>query len=63
LLRNHIYKEESALFDLIETTLSNEQDRQVVAELSKFDAALTSGEELLRRLRMVEDKYLRRRSA
>lgn len=63
LLRAHIYKEESALFGLIETTLSNEQDRQVVAEFSKFDEALTSGKELLRRLRMVEDKYLRRRTA
>jgi hemerythrin-like domain-containing protein len=63
LLRSHIYKEELTLFGLIATTLSNEQDRQVVAEFSKFDKELTSGKELLKKLRMLEDKYLRRRSA
>jgi hemerythrin-like domain-containing protein len=65
LLRSHIYKEESGLFGLIEMTLSDEEDSRVVAEFTKFDEALESGpgDELLKGLRTLEDKYLRRRSA
>jgi len=63
LLRSHIYKEEFALFGLIVATLSNEEDRRVVEEFSKFDDELTSRQELLKKLSMLEDKYLRRRSA
>jgi hemerythrin-like domain-containing protein len=62
LLRAHIYKEEFALFRLIEMTLSDEQDTCVVAEFSKFDEVFKggSGNELFKRLRMLEERYLRR---
>jgi len=65
LLRTHIYKEEVALFSLINMTLSDEQDNRVVAEFSRFDEQLErgSGNELLTRLGTFADKYLRRRSA
>jgi len=65
LLRSHIYKEELALFGLVEETLSDEEDRLVVAEFSKFDDELNSraGKDLLKQLRVLEDKYIRRRIA
>jgi hemerythrin-like domain-containing protein len=65
LLRAHIYKEEFGLFGFIERTLSNEEDSRVVVEFARFDEALErgSGNELLNRLQILEDKYLRRRSA
>jgi hemerythrin-like domain-containing protein len=65
LLRAHIYKEELALFGLIENTLSDQQDRCVVAEFSRFDEQLEScsGNDLLKRLHILEDKYVRRRTA
>jgi hemerythrin-like domain-containing protein len=63
LLRSHIYKEEFALFGLIERTLSNEEDRQVVEEFSRFDEELKARKELLQKLQMLEAKYVRKRSA
>jgi hemerythrin-like domain-containing protein len=65
LLRSHINKEGAALFGLIERTLSDDEDGRVVAEFGKFDEALGRGpgNELLRGLCLLEDKYLRRRSA
>ena len=63
LLRAHIYKEESELFGLIELVLSDEEDRRVVEEFGKFDEGLISGNQLLEKLQMLEDKYLHRRSA
>jgi len=65
LLRSHIYKEEFGLFRLIEMTLSEDEDSRVVAEFAKFDEALEthSGGELLKGLRILDDKYLQRRSA
>jgi hemerythrin-like domain-containing protein len=65
LLRSHIYKEESGLFGLVEMTLSDEEDRQVVAEFSKFEEELNSrvGQELLKRLCMLEDRFVRSKSA
>jgi hemerythrin-like domain-containing protein len=63
LLRSHIYKEEFGLFGWVEIVLSDEEDRRVVEEFSRFDEAFTSGNELLEKLQSLEDKYLRRRSA
>lgn len=64
LLRAHIYKEEFGLFRLIENTFSDEQDRCVVAEFSSFDEQFAScGNDLLKRLHILEDKYVRRRTA
>jgi hemerythrin-like domain-containing protein len=65
LLRAHIYKEEFALFGLVEMTLSEEQDGVVVAEFSRFDEELekTSGHELSKMLCQLEGKYLTRRIA
>ena len=65
LLRGHIYKEEFALFALIEMSLSNEQDDSVVAEFARFDERFRtgSGAGLLENLRLLESLYLRRQSA
>lgn len=65
LLRAHIYKEEFALFCLIEMSLSADQDASIVAEFASFDERFESGKgaDLLDVLRLLESKYLRRRSA
>lgn len=65
LLRAHIYKEEVSLFGLIEISLSDDQDRSVVAEFARFDECFERGKgaDLLDVLRLLESKYLRRRSA
>jgi hemerythrin-like domain-containing protein len=65
LLRSHIYKEEIALFGLIEITLSNQQDNEVIAEFSRFDEELEHrhGAELSKALLALENRYLSRRSA
>lgn len=62
LLRNHIYKEDNILFDIIEKSLTNEQDEKVVAEFQKYDEALESeiGGGLLNELRRLERTYLGR---
>lgn len=65
LLRSHIYKEEFALFGLVEMSLSKDQDGSVVAEFARFDQCFENakGAGLLDVLRLLESKYLRRRSA
>ena len=65
LLRSHISKEEFALFSLIELVLSDDQKGCVLAEFHEFDRRLERGcgTDLLRILRLLETKYLRRRSA
>ena len=56
LIRNHIYKEDHILFDIVDRSLSAEQDEKVTAELNKFQ--LNVG--LLADLRRLESKYLRK---
>ena len=56
LLRNHIQKEDNILFDIVERSLSTEQDDKVVAEFNKFETNLA----FLTDLRRLEWKYLRR---
>jgi hemerythrin-like domain-containing protein len=56
LIRNHIYKEDNILFDIVERSLSPEQDEKVTAELNKFQLDV----ELLADLRRLEGKYLRK---
>jgi len=54
LLKNHIYKEDTILFDIVEKSLSKENDEAVVAELNKFEAPVG----LYRDLYRLEWKYL-----
>jgi hemerythrin-like domain-containing protein len=54
LIRNHIYKEDNILFDLVERALSPDQDQKVAAELSQFQ--MDAG--ILDDLRQLECKYL-----
>ena len=65
LLRNHIYKEDHILFDIVEKSLSNDQDRCVVTEFGKFERHFEAGQglSLLRDLGRMEWEYLKRRSA
>jgi hemerythrin-like domain-containing protein len=56
LIRNHIRKEDTILFDLVERSLSAEQDDRVTEELEKFDVDPV----LLADLRKLEWAYLRR---
>jgi hemerythrin-like domain-containing protein len=65
LLRAHIHMEEFSLFGLIEMSLSNDQDRSVVAEFARFDQRFESGKgaDILDVLRLLESRYLRKRSA
>ena len=56
LLRNHIYKEDHILFEIVERSLSAQQDEDVVAEFNKFQINV----EFLEELRRLEWKYLRK---
>ena len=56
LLRNHIYKEDNILFDIVDRSLSAEQDEKVVAQFDKFQINPT----FLTDLRRLEWKYLRK---
>jgi hemerythrin-like domain-containing protein len=56
LLRNHIRKEDKILFEIVERSLTTEQDERVVAELNRFQISL----DLLADLRRLEWTYLRR---
>jgi len=56
LLRNHIYKEDNILFDIVDRSLSPEQDEKVVAEFNKFQI----NPSFLADLRRLEWKYLRK---
>ena len=56
LIRNHIYKEENILFDIVAESLSAEQDEKVVAEFNKFEINAA----FLADLRRLEWKYLRK---
>ncbi len=56
LIRNHMYKEDNILFDIVGRSLSPEQDEKVVAEFNKFQI----NPALLADLRHLEWKYLRK---
>jgi hemerythrin-like domain-containing protein len=56
LIRNHIYKEDNILFEIVDQALSPEQDERVVAEFNKFQVDPS----LLADLRRLEWKYLRK---
>jgi len=56
LIRNHIYKEDNILFDIVDRSLSPEQDEKVVAEFNKFQI----NPSFLADLRRLEWKYLRK---
>src|SRR5439155_24790372 len=54
LLRNHIQKEDNILFEIVERSLSTEQDEKVVSEFEKFPIK----QELFAALRNLEWKYM-----
>ena len=56
LLRNHIHKEDFILFEIVDRSLSPEQDDRVTAALNQFQIS----PELLADLRRLEWTYLRR---
>lgn len=56
LIRNHIDKEDSLLFEIADGALSSEQDDRVTAALGKFEVDSACLEDL----RMLEWTYLRR---
>lgn len=56
LLRNHIRKEDSILFDIVDRSLSTEQDERVTSGLNQFEIS----SDLLADLRHLEWTYLRR---
>ena len=56
LLRNHIRKEDKILFEIVERSLTTEQDERVAAELNRFQIS----QDLLTDLRRLEWTYLRR---
>ena len=65
LLRNHIHKEDHVLFDIVEKSLSQDQDKAVVAAFAKFECDFEAGRGhgLLDDLGRLEWEYLKRRSA
>jgi len=60
ILRTHIYKEDSILFEFVNKTLSPEDDSKVVAGFENYDRDFQQRghAELLRRLQSLEWKYL-----
>jgi hemerythrin-like domain-containing protein len=56
LLRNHIRKEDKILFEIVDRSLSAEQDDRVTTELNQFQI----GSDFLADLRRLEWTYLRR---
>ncbi|PYS49551.1 MAG: hypothetical protein DMG13_23185 [Acidobacteria bacterium] len=56
LLRNHIRKEDDILFEIVERTLSSEQDEKVTEQFNKFEINVKFQKELHR----LEWKYLNR---
>lgn len=58
LLRNHIYKEAHILFEIVEGSLSPEQDEQVAGEFQKSDLAARNRQELLDSVRRLESNYM-----
>jgi hemerythrin-like domain-containing protein len=65
LLRNHIYKEDHILFDIVEKSLSEDQDHAVVTAFAEFERDFKAGQglTLLGDLDRLESEYLKRRSA
>jgi hemerythrin-like domain-containing protein len=56
LIRNHIRKEDHILFEIVDRSLSAEQDERVTTELNQFQI----GSDFLADLRRLEWTYLRR---
>jgi hemerythrin-like domain-containing protein len=61
ILRNHIYKEDSILFEKIDRALSKEDDARVLHDFEGFDRDFQKDQqETLHRFRVLEWKYLRK---
>jgi hemerythrin-like domain-containing protein len=56
----HIFKEDNILFEIVNSGLSDTDDRRVLAGFEIFDKAFESPrhDRLLHRLQMLERKYL-----
>jgi hemerythrin-like domain-containing protein len=59
LLRNHVHKEDSVLFGIVDRLLSAQQDAQIVKEFEKFHLDPV----LVRQLEQLERKYIRKAAA
>lgn len=62
ILKNHIYKEENILFEIVESSFSETEDDAVTRDFAEFDRAVESEtmDTMIGRLRDLEWKYLRR---
>jgi len=56
IIRNHVYKEDHILFDIIERSISTEQDEKITNEFAKFPIKPSFFVDLQR----LEQKYLRK---
>jgi len=56
LIRTHVRKEDNILFDIVERSLTSEQDENVVAAFQKFEISPT----FMAELRKLEWKYMRK---
>jgi len=61
MLRNHIFKEDNILFEVIQTHLSAEDDARIVRDFEAFDQDFQDRyKNLMHDLRQLEWKYLRK---
>jgi hemerythrin-like domain-containing protein len=61
ILRNHIFKEDNILFEMIGARLSEEDDKAIIKEFELFDQDFHARhEKLMDTLHSLEWKYLRR---
>jgi hemerythrin-like domain-containing protein len=62
MMTNHIHKEDTLLFEVVDRALSAEDDQRVINGFGAFDRDFKSAghDRLLHRLRMLEWKYLRK---
>ena len=58
-LRNHVAQEDNILFETITAQLTQEDDAKIVGEFETFDRGFDV-DQLQRRLRLLEWKYLRK---
>ncbi len=59
-LSNHIYKEDNILFDLVEKTITREDDGRLELDMEKVDRSMAPGlhDELVRDVTRLEWKYI-----
>jgi hemerythrin-like domain-containing protein len=61
ILRNHIYKEDTILFEEIDGALSKDDDARVILDFERFDREFQKDQqEMMHRIRVLEWKYMRK---